>query len=223
MHKISETWRPPLSQQPMARVGISIFGLIKILWDEMTTRSTAITPGGSPPAQFSALPRELRSHIGGYVPVRQARIGSRALDVEAQDLVRELRSLGLDPAEIVAKERLRLRELQRLQKSKAYPLYQLLTSRGYHYYLESHRGILIITVDGELPALLEQMGYVVDVQTYPNQPDIWVTLFLPNRNPNQGVITDQAVYSQLFEDIVRIFEAVDGPRSRVGEDSFDIR
>jgi hypothetical protein len=78
------------------------------------------------------IPPNLRSHVFGYIPEEVSQYGYQTLRLSDEDLVQEMRELGLDPVVIIMKARLKARERKRLQQLPAFALVQLLyRSDGY--------------------------------------------------------------------------------------------
>lgn len=142
---------------------------------------------------FSTLPNEVMFNVGGFVPVegRQTRQTVTRVNPYDPGLITEMLELGLDPATIIAKERLRQRELRRLQATIGWKLAQYLHQQGAKWYMEGSGGPeIFLQIKGSLPFpvnALQTLGLVVSDIGY---------------NGTAAVVTDPQG-SQLYRDLAR--------------------
>lgn len=111
------------------------------------------------------LPSELRYNMAGYLPPQSGTTRRLALKIDPYDprIITEMLELGLDPMEVVAKERLRQREERRIRSLPSFPLAQLLYRYGGWYAEDRNDGSALIQIyDADFPMEeLQNLGYTI--------------------------------------------------------------
>jgi hypothetical protein len=155
---------------------------------------------------MTTVPSEILNHVQGFVNVEDAVETSTLMEITSDQLVDEMRSLGLNPETLIAKERLRRREHERLKSLPEYALYKLIFSSMDFHTISGHLDVLTIRGEGDeekFAAKAVELGYPIDTRT---------------RFSGRFVVNDAR---EVFNNIVRMCEMEFGRFSQVDQHEFN--